>query len=382
MSTARYLDASATAPLRPEARAAMLHVWDEGPGNASSVHSFGHRARTSIDAARAQIADVFGVRSSEVIFTSGGTEANNLAIAGLALARPRGRHIITTPIEHSSVTETCRYLERVYGFEVTVVPVDGEGRVDPASISAVLRSDTTLVTVGLANAEIGTVQPVTEIAELVQSSGALLHTDAVQAAVALPVSLGSDGWPGQSVDAMTIASHKFGGPQGVGALIARGALQIEPLLHGGGQERGARSGTENVAGIAGFAAAVTALTKEGVGQRAIALMESRDMLVDRMLERVPGSRLTGHPDERLPGHASFVIAGVSGESMLVDLDVAGYAVSSGSACAAGSDEPSPVLLAVGIDPDLARTAVRFTLPNPLSAHDIDRIVEVIARAAA
>ncbi|MBC9937238.1 MULTISPECIES: cysteine desulfurase family protein [unclassified Leucobacter] len=379
MSVARYLDAAATAPLREEALERMREVAAAGPGNPSSVHGPGHRAAGTVAEAREQIAGTFGVRPPEVIFTSGGTEANNLAIIGLALANPRGRHLVTTPIEHPSVLESCRFLERVHGFELTLVPVGEDGRVTPAQPAAVLRPDTTLVSIGLANAEVGTVQDLPALAREVRASGALLHTDAVQAAASLPVSLSAGAWPGADIDAMTVASHKFGGPQGVGALIVRQHLPVEPLLHGGGQERGMRSGTENVVGIAGFAAAVVA-ARAAVGQQAVALMESRDALVSRVLAEVPGARLTGHAEERLPGHASFVVRGVSGESLLVALDAAGFAVSSGSACAAGNDEPSPALLAMGIDPELAQTAVRFTLHGALggvAGSDINRILTVL-----
>jgi cysteine desulfurase len=385
VSTLRYLDAAATAPLRPEARDAMIAALDAGPGNPSSVHSAGHRARALVDDAREQIASALGARPAEIVFTSGGTEADNLAVIGLALANPRGRHVITTPLEHPAVLESARYLERVHGFDVTLLPVDGFGLVDPSAVEAVLRSDTTLVSVGLANGEVGTVQPLPEIAAAARRRGALVHSDAVQAAASLPVSFGAGGWPGDSVDALTIAAHKFGGPQGVGALLVRSHLPLEPLLHGGGQELGARSGTENVPAIAGFAAAVRAASRD-VGTRALALAASRDDLVARVLAEVPGARLTGHPSERLPGHASFVVERTSGESLLVALDAAGIAASSGSACAAGKDEPSPVLLAMGFDPALAQTALRFTLAEPLDGPDgealIDRIVEVLAREVA
>lgn len=374
MTGSRYLDAAATAPLRPEARAAMIAALDAGLGNASSVHSTGHRARVIVDDARERIAAALGARPGEVVFTSGGTEANNLAVIGLALANPRGRHLVTTPIEHPSVLESCRFLERVHGFEVSFVPVDASGLVDPAQVATVLREDTTLVTVGLANGEIGTVQPVPEIAALARARGALVHTDAVQAAATLPVSFGEGGWPGTAVDAMTIAAHKFGGAQGAGALLLRRQLRIEPVLHGGGQEGGIRSGTENVPAIAGFAAAVQAAS-QGIGTRALALTRSRDELIERVLAEVPGSRLTGHPTERLPGHASFVVEGVSGESLLVALDAAGVAASSGSACAAGKDEPSPVLLAMGVDPVLAQTAIRFTLPAPFDGAEGDALLD-------
>lgn len=378
MTSSHYLDAAATAPLRREARAAMLAVWEAGQANASSVHGPGFRARDTVDRAREQIAAALGARPGEVIFTSGGTEANTLAIVGLALANPRGRHIVTTAIEHSSVLESARYLERVFGFELTVVPVDGAGMVDPAAVVATLRSDTTLLSIGLANGEVGTVQQLAGLAARARELGVLVHTDAVQAAATLPVSFAAspDNWPGSAVDALTLASHKFGGPQGVGALLVRAHLPIEPVIRGGGQERGARSGTENVAGIAGFAAAVTA-TVRGIGERALALMQSRDALVARVLAEVPGAALTGHASERLPGHASFTVAGVSGESLLVALDTAGFAVSSGSACAGGQSEPSPVLLALGIDPELAQTALRFTLPAPLPAESIERVVAVL-----
>ena len=375
--TATYLDAAATAPLRPEALDAMLRVFTGGQANASSVHSPGFRAREEVEGARARVAAALGAWPGDVIFTSGGTEANSLAIVGLALADPRGRHLVTTAIEHSSVLESCRYLERVFGFELTVLPVDGDGRVTPAELRAALRPDTTLVSVGLANGEVGTVQDVPALAALAREAGAVVHTDAVQAAASLPVSVAAaDAWPGNAVDAMSIASHKFGGPQGVGALIVRSGLRIEPIIHGGGQERGARSGTENVAGIAGFAAAVGAAIAQ-IGSSALALMESRDTLIGRILAELPGAQLTGHPTERLPGHASFTVRGVSGESMLVALDAAGLAVSSGSACAAGKSEPSPVLLALGVSEELAQTAVRFSLAGPLPGETLERIVRVL-----
>lgn len=372
-----YLDAAATASLLPEARAAMLVALDAGPGNPSSVHSNGYRAAAIVSDARRLIAGALGARASEVIFTAGGTEANNLAVIGLALARPRGRHIVTTQLEHPSVLESCRFLERVFGCEVEMLPVDSAGLVDPEKVAAVLRDDTTLVTVALASGDIGTVQPIGQIAQLAHRVGALMHTDAVQAAPVLPVSFAPSGWPGE-VDAMTLASHKFGGPQGAGALLLRSGTQLEPLLHGGGQEQGRRSGTENVAAIAGFGAAVNARHLV-VGSRALALAVSRDALVRGMLAEVPGCRLTGHPEERLPGHASFVVEGVSGESLLVALDSVGVAASSGSACAAGKDEPSPALLAMGVCAELAQTALRFTLTDPIETGVISRVVSTVAR---
>ncbi|NLA64662.1 MAG: cysteine desulfurase [Leucobacter sp.] len=377
----RYLDAAATAPLRPEAFEAMLNVLRSGQANASSVHSAGHRARAVIEHARAEVAQACGVRPTEVIFTSGGTEANNLAVIGLALAHSRGRHVVTSSIEHPSVLESCNYLGRVHGYEVTQVDVDQMAMVDVRRVEAALRDDTALVTIGLANGEVGSVQPVPELMAVAASNGVWCHTDAVQAAASLPASLATGAWPGANVHAMSIASHKFGGPQGAGALLVRDGIPLEPVLHGGGQERGLRSGTENVAAIAGFAAAVTAAVRD-IGTRALALAASRDEFVSQVLATVPGAALTGHPTERLPGHASFVIRGVSGESMLVALDAAGIAASSGSACAAGKDEPSPVLLAMGVTAEVAQTSIRFTLHEPLTPAMRERVVTVLAREAA
>lgn len=368
-----YLDAAATSPLRPEARAAMLHILDGGPANASAVHTPGKAAKAMLQHAREQVASAFGARPGEVVFTAGGTEANNLVLKGVATATPRGKHIVTTAIEHSSIRKSCEFLARVAGFEITEVGVDRYGRVDEKAALAAIRPDTTLVSIGLANGEVGTVQSLERIAQAAKAVGAVMHTDAVQAAAALPVSFGSGGWPGQTVDAMSIASHKFGGPQGAGALLIRQGIVLEPLLHGGGQEDGHRAGTENLAAIAGFGAAVAAVMSTA-GTRAQQLMAQRDAFIARLLQQVPGAELTGHPTERTPNHASLVIHGIAGEAMLVDLDVRGIAASSGSACSAGKKEPSGILLAMGYDPDVAVTALRFTFPDPLPETDFERLV--------
>lgn len=367
-----YLDAAATAPLRPEARAEMLRIWDAGGANPSSVHAAGQWAARELAAARASIAAAFGVRPDGVVFTSGGTEANNLGIIGRALADPRGRRVVTTRIEHSSVLASCEHLARVHGFEVDYLPVDTDGRV---RADARPPHDATLLALGLANAEVGSVGDVAKLAD-----AAPCHIDAVQAAANLPVSLAPGGWPGPGAASMAIASHKFGGPQGVGALLLPRDVPLEPLIHGGNQEGGRRAGTPDLAGIVGFAAAVRACAAE-VGTRAVELMRSRDALVAAIEGGVPGARLTGHRTERLPNHASFVVEGVSGEALLVALDAAGYAVSSGSACRAGQSGPSPVLLEMGYDPELAQSALRFTLPAPLADADIARIVEVLRAGA-
>lgn len=369
-----YLDAAATAPLRPAARQAMLAVLDDGPGNASSVHTPGKTAKATLQHARDQVATAFGARPSEVIFTAGGTEANNLALKGIATATPRGKHIVTTTIEHSSIRKSCDYLARIANFEITQIAVDAQGRVDEAAFIAAIRPDTTLVSIGLANGEVGTVQSIQRIAHAAKAVGAVVHTDAVQAAASLPVGFAAGGWPGDDVDAMSIASHKFGGPQGAGALLIRRGIQFEPLLHGGGQESGQRAGTENLAALAGFGAAVAEVMAHA-GSRAQTMVAQRDAFVRAIVEQVPGAELTGHPSERVPNHASFVLRGVSGESMLVDLDVAGIAASSGSACSAGKKEPSAILLAMGYEPDVAVTALRFTFPDPLDDASFNRLVQ-------
>lgn len=368
-----YLDAAATAPLRPEARAAMLDILNGGPANASSVHTPGKTAKNMLQRARQQVAVAFGASPSEVVFTAGGTEANNLILKGVATATPRGKHIVTTAIEHSSIRKTCEFLVRVAGFEVSEIGVDHYGRVDETAVLEAIREDTTLVSIGLANGEVGTVQSLDRISQAAKAAGAVMHTDAVQAAAALPVSFGPDRWPGDAVDAMSIASHKFGGPQGAGALLIRQGIAFEPLLHGGGQEAGHRAGTENLAAIAGFGAAVAAVMPTA-GTRAQQMKGQRDTFVTRIMQQIPGAELTGHPTERTPNHASLVLHGIAGEAMLVDLDVLGIAASSGSACAAGKKEPSGILLAMGYDPNVAVTALRFTFADPLPEADFERLV--------
>ncbi|MEB4615744.1 cysteine desulfurase family protein, partial [Leucobacter sp. M11] len=306
-----------------------------------------------------------------VVFTAGGTEAANLAIRGLALANPRGRHLVTVPTEHPAVLETIAALGRLHGFEITVLPVSDTGLVDPAAVADALRPDSTLVSVALGNNEIGTVQPVAEIAAAARAVGALSHSDAVQALGQVPVDFAALG-----VDALTCSAHKLSGPKGVGAALIRRQLPREPLIYGGGQERGSRSGTENVAGIVGFAAAVGRVLPERAAQRE-ALRASRDRLIARVAEAWPDARLTGDPEQRLPGHVSWVFPGVSGESILVALDAAGISASSGSACAAGHDEPSPALLALGIEPSLAQTALRLTFHEPLDADTEDRVLATL-----
>lgn len=370
-----YLDTAATTPVRREVLEAMWPYLTGEFGNPSSHHEPGERAAHAVQAARAVVAEQLGCRPSEIVFTSGGTEADNLAVKGIALGDPRGRHLVISPIEHEAVVESADYLRRLHGFEVTVLPVDAEGRVAPADLAAVLRPDTTLVSIQHASNEIGTVQPIREFAAAARAAGVPIHTDAVQSAGALEVGLDSLG-----VDAVSVAGHKLGAPKGVGALAVRGALPLEPLLHGGGQERGRRSGTENVAGVVGFA---TALALAAIERRQEARVEeARDLIIDGVLERVPGAILTGSRDHRLPNHASFCFPGTSGEAVLLELERRGIVCSSGSACAAGSDDPSTVLLALGITPEVAQTAVRLTLPVDVTLLQASDVVERVVAAVA
>jgi cysteine desulfurase len=369
-----YVDTAAATPVDPRVLAAVAGA-REVFGNPSSAHEPGREAAQLLAEARASIADSLGCRASEVILTSGGTESDNLAVKGIVLASDRGRHLVITPLEHEAVRASADYLRRVHGAEITEVPVTREGLVNPADLAAALRPDTALVSIQHASNEIGTVQPIRELAAVAHAAGVPLHSDAVQSA----------GWldlPAQA-DAISIAGHKLGTPRGIGALVLRAGVPVEPLLHGGGQERGRRSGTEDVAGAVALAAALRiAEQTRAVAHRVAAV---RDELIAGVLTRVPGSILTGSR-ERLPHHASFCFPGTSGEAVLLELERRGVVCSSGSACAAGRDEASPVLLALGLDEERARTAVRFTLDaaatSDLARWIADRVVDAVAAVGA
>ncbi|GLI28383.1 cysteine desulfurase [Agromyces rhizosphaerae] len=369
-----YLDHAATTPVRREALEAMWPYLTGDFGNPSSHHRVGEAAAAALADARAEVARVLGCRPGAVTFTSGGTEADNLAIKGIALGAPRGRHVVTTPIEHEAVLESVDFLARVHGFEVTMLGVDAGGRVSPDELAAVLRDDTTLVSVQLANNEIGTVQPIAELAAVAHARGVPIHTDAVQAAGWLPLDLGALG-----VDALSLSGHKVGAPKGSGVLAARGRMPLEPVLHGGGQERGRRSGTENVAGAVALATALR-LAEAEREEAAARVAAARDALIARVLADVPSAGLTGDAVHRLPGTASFVFPGTSGEAVLLELEQRGVVGSSGSACAAGSDEPSHVLTAIGLPAEVAQTAVRFTLGRDASAEEVAAAAASVAPA--
>jgi cysteine desulfurase len=369
-----FLDHAATSPVRREALEAMWPYLTGAFGNPSSRHGLGDEAARALEWARETVATATGSRPGDVVFTSGGTEADNLAIKGIALAAPRGRHLVVSPVEHEAVLEAASYLERLHGFEISFAAVDGHGLVRPKALARVLRPDTALVSVQLANNEVGTVQAIAELAVLAHQVGARMHTDAVQAAGWLPLTLDELG-----VDELSLAGHKLGAPKGTGALIVRGRLPLEPVLHGGGQERGRRSGTENVAGAVAFATALQLAEAERaeVSERVGALGRE---LVARVLREVPGARLTGDPESRLPATASFVFPGAAGEPVLLELERDGVLSSSGSACAVGRDEPSHVLTAMGLPAELAQTAVRFTLGRDTTAEEIGAAADAVVRA--
>jgi cysteine desulfurase len=364
-----YLDAAATTPVRRQVLEAMWPYLTTTYGNPSSHHEVGEAAARGLETARRDVAAVLGCRPAEITFTSGGTEGANTAIKGIALAQPRGRHVIVSAVEHPAVLESARWLGRL-GYEVTELGVDADGRVSPDALVAVLRPDTTLVSIQYANNEVGTIQPIAELTALTAAYDVPFHTDAVQAAGWLDLDIGRLG-----VQALSLSGHKVGAPKGTGVLYVSRRTPVEPLIHGGGQQRGLRSGTEDVAGAVGMATALRlARTADPEPVRT-----RRDAFIARVEQALPGVRLTGHRHDRLPGHASFVLPGLSGESVLLDLERHGVICSSGSACAAGSDEASHVLTAMGIPAETAQTALRFTFEAEVTDDELDRAgAELIA----
>ncbi|XNY99335.1 cysteine desulfurase family protein [Micrococcus luteus] len=379
------LDHAATAPVRREAVEAMWPYLTGDFGNPSSVHELGRRAGQALEAARGQVADVLGARPSEVVFTSGGTEADVLALQGIVLpkllrARRRGTldsplRLVTTAIEHGAVRQTATSLRRVHGIEVDLLPVDGTGRVDPEDLCRVLRPETALVSVHLGNNEIGTVQPIAELAAVAHEAGVPIHTDAVQAAGQLDLDVAALG-----VDALSVSGHKVGSPKGIGALWIRPRLPLEPVLTGGGQEAGRRSGTQNVAGAVAMGAAMTMAEAERTdpGEAgAAARAARRDRFIARVLDGVDGVRLSGHPEHRLPQHASFLIEGVTGEAVLVELEARGVLCSVASACSAGLAGPSPVLAALGLDSEAAQSSLRCTFGPHTTEAELDQAAAAV-----
>jgi cysteine desulfurase len=367
-----YFDNSATTPLDPEARRAMRPFLEEVFGNPSSLHRAGREARAAVEAARADVAALVGADPAEIVFTGSGTEADNLALAGAFEKDEARRHFVASAIEHPAVLETLRYLEG-RGATVTLVRPDPDGLVSPEDIVSALRPDTRLVSVMAANNVVGTLQPVRDVGRLCRERGVLFHTDAVQAAGKMPLDVRSDG-----IDLLSLSAHKLHGPKGVGALFVRKGVTLAPVVHGGGQERGLRSATENVAGIVGFgrAAALASASRAGEAARLVRL---RDRLLDGLAGSVPSVRLLGHRFRRLPGHLCLALDGQEGETikLLLALDEAGIAVSTGSACSAShASQPSHVLVAMGKDPIRARGSLRLTLGRFNTEAEVDRFLAV------
>lgn len=372
-----YLDHAATTKMRPEVLDAMLPFMQVSYGNPSSIYTLAQEARKALDESRETVARILGARVSEIIFTSGGTESDNAAIKGSALAmRKLGTHIITTSIEHHAVLHTCQQMEQ-FGFEVTYLPVDKYGMVSVENVMDALRDDTILVSVMMANNEIGTIQPVGDITNSVKefakrkNKTILVHTDAVQAAGALELNVRDLG-----VDMMSISAHKFHGPRGVGGLYLRRGTPFEPLIMGGGQERQYRSGTENVPGIVGLAKAFE-LSCEDREEVQSELLKKRDRVINSLQDNVQGMSINGHPVDRLANNISVSFEGVEGEPILLGLDFAGICASSGSACSSASLEPSHVLIAIGHSAELAQGTLRITLGRDTTDQDIDYLLEVL-----
>ncbi len=369
-----YLDYAATTPLDARVLEAMLPYFSEVFGNPSSIHFFGQQAEAGMEAARETVASLLNCQPNDVIFTACGSESDNLALRGVALAA-RGKsganHILISPVEHHAVSRTALQLGKHFGFEIEFLPVDKFGRVNPSDVARALRKDTALVSVIYANNEIGTINPIAQIGQICRERGVLFHTDAVQAAAYCPVDVQA-----LHVDLMSIGAHKFYGPKGVGALYVRQGTPILPINTGGGQEFGLRAGTSNVPYIVGLARALQ-LAQEERQQRTNYLLPLRDHLISNVLERIPDSRLTGHPTQRLPNHASFAFQHLDGNSLLRLLDSAGFACSSGSACKTGSPEPSEVLVAIGLDRSWSLGSLRVTLGVGTDVGHIDRLLEVL-----
>lgn len=371
MSRFLYADHAATTALSPRALEAMTPYFRDAYGNPSSLYTFGQQAKSDLDAARAEVARCLNAKPEEIFFTSGGTESDNWALKAVAELRGgKGRHIITSAIEHHAILHTLEHLEKALGFSVTYLPVDSLGRVDPQGVKAAIRPDTILITVMAANNEIGTIEPIAEIGAIAREAGVLFHTDAVQAVGHIPVDVSA--W---NCDMLSLSGHKFHGPRGVGALYVRRGLRLPPLIHGGGQEKGRRSGTENVAGAVGLAAALREAV-DGLEARSVRLAARRDRLIEG-LTRLPCSRLTGDPVHRLPGTASFVFEGVEGEALLLHLDAKGICASSGSACSSASLDPSHVLLAIGLPHEVAHGSLRLSLGEENTDEDVDYLLQAV-----
>jgi cysteine desulfurase len=366
-----YLDHAATTPTHPEVVKAMLPFFADAFGNPSSIHSYGQEARGAVEEARIKVAELIGARSEEIIFTSGGTEADNYALKGAAFANEhKGNHIITTPIEHHAVLEVCKFLERS-GFKITCLPVDKYGLVDPDDVKRVITDRTVLISVMHANNEVGTIEPVEEIGRIAREAGVYFHSDAVQTVGHIRVNVDE-----LEVDLLSISGHKFYGPKGVGALYVRKGTKLVSLMHGGEHEKRRRAGTENVPGIVGLGKAAE-LAGQEIGKEAERLARLRDQLVGGLVKKIDHIHFNGHPTKRLPNNVNVSVDFVEGESMLLNLDLEGICASTGSACSSASLEPSHVLLALGLAPEQGHGSLRFTFGRENTEADAVRVLEVL-----
>ncbi|MGI5920516.1 MAG: cysteine desulfurase NifS [Syntrophomonadaceae bacterium] len=366
-----YMDHSATTPVDPEVFKEMIPYFNDRFGNASSVYSLGQNARRAVEKAREQVAMLINASPREIIFTSGGTEADNQALVTyMEASRNRGKHIITSAIEHHAILHTCEYLEKK-GFDVTILPVGPDGMVNPDTLEQAMKPTTALVSIMHANNEVGTIQPIKELAAIAHKGGAVFHTDAVQSLGKIPVDVKDMG-----IDMLSGSSHKLYGPKGVGFLFVRKGIKIGSFLHGGGQEWRLRAGTENVPGIVGFGKAAE-LARIHMTERADKLNHLGKRLMEGINNSIPNSRLTGHPEKRIPGSVSFCFEFVEGESILLMLDALGIMASSGSACTSGSLDPSHVLLALGLPYEIAHGSLRLTLGKDNTDEDVDYVLQVL-----
>lgn len=374
-----YLDYAATTPLDPRVLDAMLPHLEHNFGNPSSIHYYGQKAEAAVENSRFTIAEVFNCLPEEIVFTACGSESDNLALRGSALAARRDRnanHILISPVEHHAVSATAEQLAEVFGFELEYLPVNPFGQVDPGDVAARIRSDTAVVSVIFANNEIGSINPVAEIGAVCCQKGVTFHTDAVQAAAHLPIDTQT-----LQADLIAVGAHKLYGPKGIGALYIRKGTELISTLTGGGQERALRAGTSNIAYIVGQAEAFRLASQERTERHAKSLA-FRDRIINHVLETIPDSKLTGHPSERLPNHASFVFKYIDGNELLVALDAAGFACSSGSACKTGNPEPSEVLIAIDISPDWALGSLRVTVGMQTTEDQVTSFLETLPKTIA
>jgi cysteine desulfurase len=366
-----YLDHAATTPVKPVVLESMMEYFTKNFGNASSIYTVGRESKKALEISREKVAAAIGAQAREIFFTGSGSEADNWAIKGVAHAlRNKGKHIITSAIEHHAVLHTCQYLED-NGFEVTYLPVQENGIVNIDTFKKAIRKDTILVSIMLANNEIGTIQPISEISRVAKENGILVHTDVVQAVGSIPVNVDDLG-----VDLISISAHKFYGPKGVGVLYIRKGTKIAQFIHGGAQERNKRAGTENIANIVGMAKAME-LAVENLDGYSKKLINLRDKTINEVLEKIPYTRLNGDKEKRLPGNVNFSFDFIEGESLLLLLDMKGFAASSGSACTSGSLDPSHVLLAIGLPHETAHGSLRISFGEENTEEDVNKLMEVL-----